>query len=102
MDEKLENLLCKILATQGAHRMLIDTLLTQTLAQLSKPTREGLGQAVIGSSKRTEALHGKASNDFEAARLADMVIETQSQVEDAINRALKAADTIEDHMNQRG
>jgi hypothetical protein len=100
MDERLEDLLRRVLATQAAHTFLIDTLLNLSFAEIPKGTRMQLVQALVDSSSKTEVLRGAAANDFEAERLADMVLQCQQQVRDALNRALQAADAMEEQMRR--
>jgi len=90
MDEKTDNLLRSIAATQAAHAFVLDYVLKQIFLEIPKPTRLKLAEALLDSSVKTELFHGVSKDDFQAERLADMVIQMQQIIDQMIGRALHA------------
>ena len=93
--EKLDSLVRSIVSTQSAQEFILDYLLKQVFLEIPKPTRLKLAEALLDASERTEQFHGVSKNDFQAERLADMVIQTQQKIDRMIGRALEASELAE-------
>jgi hypothetical protein len=95
MDEKTEEFLRSSVATLSAQGFILDYLLKHIFLEIPKPKRLELAKALLDLSERTEQFHGVSRDDFQAERLADMVIRTQQQIDQMIGRALQASELVE-------
>lgn len=95
MDEKIEEFLRSTVSTISAQGFILDYLLKHIFLEIPKPTRLKLAKALLDLSEQTEQFHGVSHDDFQAERLADMVIQTQQKVDEMIGRALQATEMAE-------
>lgn len=95
MDEKAETLLRSIVASQSAHDFVLTHLLTQALLNVPGAKRRLVVDALLSRSILTDQFHGVSKDDFQAERLADMVIQAQQKIERLVRRALEGADMAE-------
>lgn len=95
VDEKTDNLLRSIVAVQSAQEFILDYLLKHIFLEIPKSTRLKLAEALLALSEGTGHFSGVAKDDFQAERLADMVIQTQQRIDQMIGRALQATEIAE-------
>jgi len=100
MDEKFDNLMRSIVAQQAAHAFVLDYVLKQIFLELPLKTRLSLAETLLNSSTQTEWLNGVSKDDFQAERLADMVVRMQQYVDQMIGRALEATEWVEAHRSK--
>lgn len=96
MDETTDDLLRSLFAKQAAQEFILDYLLKHLFLGTPKPTRLKLAEALLDSSEKTEWLNGVSKDDFQAERLADMVVRMQNHIDQAIGRALQATELVEE------
>ena len=94
-DDYLENTIRTIVSTTTAHEFILDYVLKQLFLELPKPTRLDLAKVLLDASERTEQFHGVSQDDFQAERLADMLVRTQHKIDQLIGRALQASELAE-------
>jgi hypothetical protein len=102
MDERIDNLLRSLVAKQAAQDFILDYLLKHIFLEIPKPKRLKLAEALLDSSEKTEWLNGVSKDDFQAERLADMVVQMQQYIDQAIGRALHATERVEDGKWKQG
>lgn len=90
-SEKLDDIVRSIVSTQTAQEFILDYLLKHIFLEIPKQLRLDLAGALLDASERTEQFHGISRDDFQAERLADMVIQTQQKIDQMIGRALEAS-----------
>jgi hypothetical protein len=96
MDEKLDEINRSLVAAVTAHEFLIDHVLRTLFLELPKHLRLDVAESLLDASARTEQFHGISKDDFQAERLADMVIQTQQRIDAMIGRALEASEKAEE------
>lgn len=84
-----------IVAIQAAHGFMLDYVVKQLFLELPKPTRLRMAEALLDASEQTEWLRGISKDDFQAERLADMVVQMREHIDLMIGRALQVTETAE-------
>lgn len=102
MDEKLDELVRSLVASVTAHEFILDHVLKQHFLEIPKPTRLAIAERLLDASIQTEQFHGVSKDDFQAERLADMVIQTQQRIDQMIGRALQASELAEELAASQG
>jgi hypothetical protein len=95
MDEHTEHWLRSLTARQTAQQFLIDNILGRLLLKIPKPERLAWSESLLDLAEQTEQFSGLAADDVQAERLADMVVQSQRMIDEAIGRALGAVERAE-------
>lgn len=90
MDEKTDQFIQQLASTAAANAFILEFLLRAELSRLQKPQRLQIAKYLLDASLKTEPFHGSAKDDFQAARLADLLIDMQAKIDQMIGRALRA------------
>lgn len=96
MDEENERFIQRLAATAATHRFMLDFLLRAELGRLGRDDRHSVADWLRNASKQTQAFHGQSKNDFQAAAMADLLIDMQGQIGEMIDSALQALDEAAD------
>ena len=95
MDEKTEDLIRSMAAAITAQDFILNYVLTQLFLEFPKPKRLELAKTMLDLSERSEKFHGVSKDDFQAERLADMVVQTRQKIDQMIGRALAGSEMAE-------
>jgi hypothetical protein len=78
-----------------AQDYLIDYLLRANFLMIPKAKRLEVAGALLDRAMDTSHFTGTAQDDFEAEAIAEVVVDAQSRVDQAIGQALQAAEDAE-------
>jgi hypothetical protein len=95
IDDDTDALLRGMVSTAAAQGFVLQWLLNQSLLALPKPQRLKIAEGLLDASEQSEHLRGLAADDFQAERLADIVVQMQHKIDQMIGRALLATERAE-------
>ena len=78
-----------------AQDFLLDYLLKAHFMVLPKAQRLAVAQGLMDAAMNTSHFAGTARNEFDAEAIADVAVDAQSRIEEAIGDALRATEDAE-------